>query len=686
MGRDLWIERDDYAEAPPKGWKRLSPGAEVRLRHGPVVRCTGIDRDDDGEIIGVRAFADLATINAEAEGRRVGVIHWADAETAQPATFRLVDRLFSVPVPEDADDITDVLNPDSLVETTGWTEPNLEPGTRYQFERLGYFWTDPADSSAEAPVWTRIVALRDSWGKKTGDGGRKAVGGAPATEKRASVAPVVAPRDYADGLSDAERVSFEALVARGVGPEEAAVIASDAELAELFEGVVIAGAEARETAVMLVQDVRPALDGASVSASKATPQALADALALAANGDVTNAAYRQVVAALVAQGGEARTTVERLGVGVVRDDAALVPAVEGAIANHPDKVAAYRGGADKLFGFFTGQAMRAAPRGADPEARPGAAPRAPGRVTVWVERGGVRSAVVLRGRGPVPVLLVHGGPGQSLLPFARAIGRTTRLEDAFALAYWEQRGTGLSRGRLDESDLSLDAIVRDAETVAQRLAERFGRAPVVVGHSWGTIIGAHLAARRPDLVAAYVGAAQVVNVCEQERRSTAWAVEQATARGDRGAARILDRLGPTPHSASGMMQQRSVLAHFGGVWHNHGATRLALSGLTDYLTTPEYGPRDLWRQARDPAFSLRALMADKLAVDLVRDVPRLDVPATFIVGVHDQIAPGALVDRYARALVAPRGAHVVRFEQSAHLPHIEEPARFEQVLRDAAGV
>ncbi len=356
LGRDLWIERGDFSEAPPKGWKRLSPGAEVRLRHGPVVRCTGVDRDAAGAIVGVRASADLATLGSD--GFRGGVVHWADAATATPATFRLYDRLFTVPVPEEAEDVVDVLNPDSLVETAGFTEPGLTAGVRYQFERLGFFVQDPVDSTPERPVYNRIVALRDSWGK------REAVATATRPESKAEAPrPAAGPKDPAAGLTDALRLAYDALVARGVGPEEAAVLASDTPLAELFEGIVGIGADVREAANLLVQDVRPLV---SAGANHATPGALAEALALRSAGTLTKASQRTLVAHLVAEGGDAQAAVERLGLAAVRDDAALVPAVEAALAEHPDKVAAIRGGEARFVGFLVGQAMRRAPKGADP--------------------------------------------------------------------------------------------------------------------------------------------------------------------------------------------------------------------------------------------------------------------------------------------------------------------------------
>lgn len=362
LGREVWIERDDFAETPPKGWKRLSPGAEVRLRHGPTVRCTDVERDGAGEIIGLRAHADLSTLGADPEGRRpAGVIHWVDCERGVPARFRLYDRLFTEAVPEAVEDVTTVLNPDSLVETGGFVEPGLDAGTRYQFERLGYFRADPVDSRPEAPVFNRIVALRDSWAKqqKTAE---------PATVTKPEAGNVsAAPRDPAAGLSAEGRAAFDALVGRGVGGEEAAVLAADGDLGRLFERLVAAGAGVRDAAVLLIQDLRPALAGRPVTESKASPEALVAVLALVADGTVTKSGARQAISALVADGGDALATVDRLGLAAVRDDAALVPAVEAVLAEHAERAEAYRSGEAKVLGFLTGQAMRRAPKGADPK-------------------------------------------------------------------------------------------------------------------------------------------------------------------------------------------------------------------------------------------------------------------------------------------------------------------------------
>ncbi len=172
FGRELFIEADDFAEVPPAGWKRLTPGGEVRLRHSYVMRCDEAIRDGDGQVIELRCSIDHATLGKNPEGRKVkGVIHFLSCEQALPAEIRLYDRLFTVSEP-DADrevDFCDYLNPESLTVVQGWVESSVQdapPETRYQFERLGYFCTDRRDHQPGAKlVFNRTVTLKDSWTK-----------------------------------------------------------------------------------------------------------------------------------------------------------------------------------------------------------------------------------------------------------------------------------------------------------------------------------------------------------------------------------------------------------------------------------------------------------------------------------------------------------------------------------------
>ena len=174
FSRELWIERDDFLEDPPKKFFRLAPGREVRLRYGYLVTCTGVVKDETGAITEVHATYDPATRGGDApDGRRVqGTIHWVSAPHALDCELRLYDRLFAVAEPDalpEGQDFIAALNPASLVTLTGAKiEPSVAedpPGTRYQFERTGYFISDPVDSRRGALAFNRTVALRDSWAK-----------------------------------------------------------------------------------------------------------------------------------------------------------------------------------------------------------------------------------------------------------------------------------------------------------------------------------------------------------------------------------------------------------------------------------------------------------------------------------------------------------------------------------------
>jgi glutaminyl-tRNA synthetase len=177
FSRVLYIERDDFVENPPKGFFRLSPGREVRLRYGYFVTCTDVVKDGGGNVTEVRCTYDPATRGGDApDGRKVkGTIHWVSAEHALKAEVRLYDRLFTQPDPDavpDDQDFTASLNPESLVVIPdARIEPSvaLDPaGTRYQFERLGYFISDAIDSKPGALVFNRTVQLRDTWAKIQG--------------------------------------------------------------------------------------------------------------------------------------------------------------------------------------------------------------------------------------------------------------------------------------------------------------------------------------------------------------------------------------------------------------------------------------------------------------------------------------------------------------------------------------
>ncbi len=177
----LWIDRSDFEETPPKGFKRLVPDGEVRLRNAYVIRCDEVVKGADGVLIELRCSVDPGTLGKNPEGRKVkGVIHWVSAETAICAEVRLYDRLFSVAQPgAKGRDFREDINPESLRRLSGaMLEPSLaeaQPGVGFQFEREGYFVVDP-ESTPERPVFNRTVTLRDTWAKAQGPSARGAHG------------------------------------------------------------------------------------------------------------------------------------------------------------------------------------------------------------------------------------------------------------------------------------------------------------------------------------------------------------------------------------------------------------------------------------------------------------------------------------------------------------------------------
>jgi glutaminyl-tRNA synthetase len=171
FSRTLFIEREDFAEVPPKGWFRLSPGTEVRLRNACIIKCERVIKDERGEVTELRCTWDPDSRGGNPkDGRKIkGTLHWVSEKHSLPAVVRLYDRLFSAENPgEEGDDFLKDLNPASLEVVQGRVEPSLAQapvGDRVQFERVGYFRVDE-DSRPGSLVFNRTIGLKDSWAKQ----------------------------------------------------------------------------------------------------------------------------------------------------------------------------------------------------------------------------------------------------------------------------------------------------------------------------------------------------------------------------------------------------------------------------------------------------------------------------------------------------------------------------------------
>jgi len=166
----LYIEQDDFRETPPPKYYRLYPGNEVRLRYAYFIKCTHVVKNESGEVVEVHAAYDPATRGGDApDGRKVkSTIHWASAGHAREVEVRMYDRLFTKEDPEEGEEgFLTALNPNSFQVLTAYVEPSLaalEVGSRFQFERVGYFCADQ-DSTDEKPVFNLTVNLKDTWAK-----------------------------------------------------------------------------------------------------------------------------------------------------------------------------------------------------------------------------------------------------------------------------------------------------------------------------------------------------------------------------------------------------------------------------------------------------------------------------------------------------------------------------------------
>jgi len=365
FGRELYIERDDFAEDPPPGFYRLTPGGEVRLRHAYIIRCDDVIKNEHGDVIELRCTCDRETRGGAARaGQQVkGTIHWVSAAHAVSCEVRLYDRLFRVPEPDAADaDLQSQLNPESLVVIPrAWIEPSVHrdtPGSRYQFERVGYFISDPTDSRPEAPVFNRTVTLRDTWAKLAGDttvsDGRPQRERAPAPD--AAQQRAAAPAHRAERSEELERKRARYVRELELSEELAEVVTRGDDVAAFFEAAVTTAPSAASAAKWIVNEITRE-QREHIAELQVSGAALGRLIAIVERGDLSSSAGREVLADMLASGAEAADIVERRGLRQVSDASALAGVIDAVIAGHPTKVQVYRRGQVGLIGFFMGQVM-----------------------------------------------------------------------------------------------------------------------------------------------------------------------------------------------------------------------------------------------------------------------------------------------------------------------------------------
>jgi len=390
FGREVWIERSDFEEDPPKGFRRLVPGGEVRLRYAYVIRCDEVVKDDTGHVVELRCTYDPDTLGGSTpDGRKVkGTIQWVAVDSALSAEVRLFERLFldgAEDAPEtpgevaeapDDDGILRHVNPESLVVVEGAkVEPSVagDPlDTRYQFERTGYFWRDPVDGRGDRLVFNRIVPLKDTWAKR--ESAAEEPARSRATEKVAPAASAAGGKPRASEPRSGLRVRDPRLAARleryksdlGVSEEFADVLAESEEWADFFEAAVAEHEDAPGLAAWIVTDLRGLMGDEDVRDLRFDGAALGRLADLVARGEVTRRAGKDVLARMVEEGGDPVVLVASMGLAKVADPDALAAVVDEVLAAWPQKVAEYREGKTALIGLFVGEVMKKTGGAADP--------------------------------------------------------------------------------------------------------------------------------------------------------------------------------------------------------------------------------------------------------------------------------------------------------------------------------
>ena len=360
FSREIYIDRSDFEENPPKGYYRLTPEQPVRLRHGYIIACKELIKDADGKIIEIKAeYYPDSKSGADTSGIKVkSAIQWVSVADAKEVELRLYERLFAKEFPEGIED----LNPDSLKIVKALIEPAViteKPDERFQFEREGYFYADPVDYTDEKPVFNKIVGLKDSWGKKK----KQVPNETPKPQaKKVQVDGEVTP------MTPEQEALFEKYTKElKLNSEVANTLARDAALSKFYEEARTAGAQAVNLANIVANEVARELKENELSSLKFTPQDVAELAKMLDEEKISSKIAKQVFEEMVQSGAKPAKIVADKGLVQISDPAEIAPIVDEVIAKNPENVEKFKAGNKKLLGFFVGQVLKATGGKANPK-------------------------------------------------------------------------------------------------------------------------------------------------------------------------------------------------------------------------------------------------------------------------------------------------------------------------------
>jgi len=300
-----------------------------------------------------------------------------------------------------------------------------------------------------------------------------------------------------------------------------------------------------------------------------------------------------------------------------------------------------------------------------------------------INLGGQKQWILIRGtntRNPV-MLFLHGGPGTADMTLLRRY--TTELQNHFIVVSWDQRGAGKSFNAVNPpSCMNINQFISDAKELSNILCDRFNQKKIfLVGHSWGSVLGILTVQKCPDLFYAYIGMGQIINMYENEKISYEWTLEQAQKANDKRNITKLSEIGKPPYTGNWLkkfMTQRRLLGKYRGELYgsSKGAFPLYLGNL---IRSTEYTIADKVNFFRGIISSVRLIQPELMKIKLDVTAPVLKVPVWLALGKHDYEAVSRLAHQYFEKLDAPV-KELIWFENSAHLPHIEENEKFNDLI------
>jgi glutaminyl-tRNA synthetase len=364
FSREIYIEREDFSENPPAGFYRLTPEQPVRLKHAYIITCKEVIKDGSGNITEIIAtYYPDSKSGSDTSGIKVkSAIQWVEANTAKTVEVRLYDRLYTCEAPEGVED----LNPDSLkIIKNALVEPALiteKADVRFQFERHGYFYADPIDYSDEAPVFNKIVGLKDSWNKKNKADEGTAKPERKAPEKKVQIDGEVAP------MSEAEQARYAKYTNEfTLNSEVSNILARDEKFAVFFEATLSVHNSPITIANIVANEVARELKEKDASGLKFTAAQIAELVKMIDDEIISNKIAKQVFEEMAQSGENPSKIVEAQGLVQISDPSVILPIIDDVMAKNPDNVEKYKAGNTKLFGFFIGQVLKATGGKANPQ-------------------------------------------------------------------------------------------------------------------------------------------------------------------------------------------------------------------------------------------------------------------------------------------------------------------------------